>query len=123
MDLIELKEFFESKKGGEMFNFGLSHPFSWRGVYAEVAFSITKGKTSREDILANINKAYSGTFTGYKGGEFSYDDHTPVNFEEDNSRWTDGGYCARLIAKIECGRLYESQEAKLIDIAFGTNQK
>lgn len=73
---------------------------------------------TREEILAKIEKAYSETFYGYKGGEFTFDDYTPVNFEEDTSRYTDGGYCAEWIAKIEGSEMRQSQEERLVKLIF-----
>ena len=52
------------------FNYGISKPFSWRGSYDEVAFSIVEYPMTREEILANIELAYTETFYGYKGGEY-----------------------------------------------------
>ena len=118
MNLFELKDFFQSKKEGSIFSYGLSEPFAWRGAYAEVAFNVIKEETSREDILKCIDMAYSNEFIGYKGGEYYYKDSTNVNFEEDNGRYTDGGHCSQLIAEIEGTKPFVSNEARLVNIAF-----
>ena len=99
MTLKELKDFFENQPSGKLFQFGISRPFSWRGSYDEVAFSIEEYESTREDILNNINDAYIGTYTGYKGGDYNYSDDTTVNFEEDYSRWSDGSYTMNLLLK------------------------
>lgn len=118
MELKEFKDYIENTEKGKKFNYGISEPFSWRGSYDEVAFEILEQPMTREEILVNIEKAYTGTFYGYKGGEYTYKDYTEVNFEKDTSRYTDGGYCAEMIAKIEDGEIYESQEKRLVKLAF-----
>lgn len=118
MELKKFKEHIEEAENEKIFGYGISEPFSWRGSYDEVAFEIIEQPMRREDILANIQKAYNGKFYGYKGGEFTYQDYTEVHFEEDSSSWSDGGYCAEIISKIEGGEPYQSQEFRLIKLAF-----
>ena len=118
MELKEFKQQIEKAEMGKTFDFGISEPFSWRGIYAEVAFEMLEQPMTREEILANIEKAYSEEFYGYKGGTFRYDDHTEVHFESNSGSWTDGGYCANWIAKIEDDEPYESQEMRLVKLAF-----
>ena len=118
MELKEFKQHIEQVETGKTFDYGISEPFSWRGSYNEVAFEILEQTMTRDEILANINKAYEGSFYGYKGGEYTYKDYTEVHFEEDTSRYTDGGYCAEMIAKIEGGETYQSQEMRLVKLAF-----
>ncbi len=118
MELKEFKKQIEQAETGKTFDYGISDPFSWRGSYNEVAFEILDQPMTREEILANIEKAYTGAFYGYKGGEYTYEDYTEVHFEEDSSRWTDGKYCAEMIAKIEVGETYQSQEMRLVKLAF-----
>lgn len=73
---------------------------------------------TREEILTRISLAYSDTFFGYKGGEFTYDDYTNIHFEEDSGSYTDGDYASRWIAKIEDKEKYSDQEDRLVKIAF-----
>jgi len=117
MTLGELKTFIENQEK-QLFDFGLSHPFSWRGSYAEVAFSIEKEQMSKADLLIRIEEALTEEFTGYKGGEFRYTLDTDVNFEMDYSAYSDGGYCRRLISEIEDSQPYETEEQKLVQLAF-----
>lgn len=98
MTLGDLKQYFQNLPEKE-YRFCLSEPFSWRGSYDEVAFSIIEVISSKQDILDNIEKAFTGTFYGYKGGEYTYKDYTPVHFEEDYSSYTDGGYISQLLFK------------------------
>ena len=117
MTLGELKVFVENQEK-QLFDFGLSLPFSWRGSYCEVAFSILKEQTSKVDLLKSIEDALSETFRGYKGGDYNFNLDTEVNFEIDYSDYTDGGYCRRLISEIEDSEPYESEEQKLVRIVF-----
>lgn len=118
MTLKEFKSHIESYPNNHVFNYGISEPFSWRGVYAEVAFDLVEGSMSKEDVLANIQLAYDETFTGYKGGEYRYDDHTDVHFEEDISEYTDGNYTAKWISKIEFKEPLKDNEIRLVKLAF-----
>ena len=118
MTLKDFKQHIESFPNGTSFDFGISQPFSWRGVYAEVAFEMLEKPMTKEEILANIQLAYTETFRGYKGGEYRYGDHTIINFESDKGSWTDGGYVSRWITKIEGTKEYQSQEDKLVKLAF-----
>lgn len=81
MELHELKKYISGFPEGKLFNYGISKPFSWRGSYDEVAFSIVEESMTREEILANIELAYTKTFYGYKGGEYQYNDYLMPNAE------------------------------------------
>ena len=94
--LGELRDFI-SKQSCDILPFGISEPFSWRGSYDEVAFSIIDGKTKKSEILKNIETALSDKFIGYKGGDFHYDTSTVFHFESDFSDWSDGGYVNGLL--------------------------
>lgn len=118
MILKEFKDYIESFPQGTEFEYGISKPFSWRGVYAEVAFEMLEQSMTREEILENINLAYTETFYGYKGGDFTYDDYTDIHFEESHGSWTDGGYTSRWISKLEEDEEYRSQEDRLVKLAF-----
>lgn len=117
MTLGELKTFIENQEK-QTFDFGLSLPFPWRGSYAEVAFSILKEQTSKVDLLKSVDDALSGRFRSYKGRNFNYDLQTDVNFEMDYSAYSDGEYCRRLISEIEDSEPYDTEEQKLVKLAF-----
>lgn len=121
MELKDFKQHIESFPDGKKFDFGISQPFSWRGVYAEVAFEMLEQPMTKEEILANIELAYTETFYGYKGGEYRYHDHTDIHFETDYGSWSDGGYVSCWIAKIEGKEKYQSQEDRLVKLAFSQN--
>lgn len=118
MNLKELKQHIENLPSGSKTEYSLSEPFSWRGIYAEVAFAIENTPSTKEELLANVEKAYNETFTGYKGGDYTYNDYTDVHFEEDTSCYTDGRYTMSKIAEIEKTDSYQSIEHKLINLAF-----
>lgn len=118
MNLGELKKYIESFPDGTRLEYSLSEPFSWRGVYAEVAFSIKDKQCTKEELLAKIEMALSDEFYGYKGGDFRYDEHTPVNFEEDCGSYTDGGYTEKKISEILKLSPASSPEERLVKLAF-----
>lgn len=116
MHLSDLKQHILSFPDGTQFKYGLSQPFSWRGSYDEVAFSIKESSMSKEEVLANIELAYTEKFLGYKGGEYKYNDRTPVNFEEEgHHNYSGGSYTDQMISRIEECR---SQEERLVKLAF-----
>ncbi len=99
MILKELKEMFEKLPDNTVLQHGIGKPTSWRGAYSEVCFPI------EERILAAqckkyIQEAYDETFCGYKGGDYEYDDFTPVNFEDSGSSCSDGVYREEVISDI-----------------------
>lgn len=116
MKLEEFKKHFETSKA-ESFDYGISEPFSWRGSYDEVAFEILEDQMDKSEILRRINMAYTEQFHGYKGGEYRYNDYTEIHFECGHGSWSDGWYCANIIAEIE-GSFYQDQEERLVKLAF-----
>lgn len=118
MTLLEFKKHIESFPGGHIFQYGISEPFSWRGSYDQVAFSIVKEKQTRDDILSKIQKAYDEVFYGWKGGEYRYGNYTNVNFESGISSWTDDRYTIDWIEKIEGEKPYKTPSERLITVAF-----
>jgi len=99
------------------FKFTLSDPFSWRGSYDEVAFSVNEGESTAVDILLKIQHAYREEYIGYKGGKYSYNDSTLVNFEENRTAWSDEQYAKEFIETHSEDKLYSLQE-KLVRLAF-----
>ena len=77
MTIFDLKEYFKNTEEPKFF---LKNYFSWRGNYSEIAFTpSTHG--SKEDTLSLLEDATRRTCTGWKGGEYNYDDDTSVHFE------------------------------------------
>ena len=118
MKLGQLKQYIESLPDGTMFDFSLSYPFSWRGVYAEVAYSVKESPSQKEELLHNVNAAYDGPFIGYKGGDFYYDDDTQIHFEEGQSAWSDGRYTEDWISKLLHTATVASPEERLVSLLF-----
>ena len=86
--LGELRGFIENLPEDKTFRFSLDGPFSWRGNYQEVGFCIVRRECSKKELLEVVNDAFTGTFEGYKGGEYTYDEETRINFENDDSCYT-----------------------------------
>lgn len=122
MNLKELKSHFLSFPEGTIFKFGLSEPFSWRRVYAEVAFDVIKEETTREEILENIEGAYTKRFYGHKGGIYTYSDYTDIHFEKSSSDYTDGTYRLELLRSVNQDRVFGSPEEQLVETLFPNNK-
>ena len=118
MDLGEFKRHIEGTKKGTKFEYGISNPFSWRGSYDEVAFSIIETASTREEILEKIEEALTGVFYGWKGGEYKYQSYTTVNFEEGEGRYSDGEYCLEIIKKIDGEETPKTLEGRVVKLAF-----
>ena len=118
MTLKELKAHFEAFQPDHIFEYTLSMPFSWRGSYNQVAFSVDKGSMTAEEALRSVNFAYSTGFEGYKGGEFYYNDETHVHFENEYGAYSDGGYTLRKIIEIAGHPTCETLQGLLVKLAF-----
>lgn len=118
MTLGELKNRFEQMEKGKILAYKLSEPFSWRGIYDEVAFEILEEDSTREENLEEIEKALIEEFRGYKGGEFKYDLDTEIHFEYNSSSYTDGGYSRNLIQRIKGEEQFETVEEELVNLIF-----
>lgn len=80
-----MKKYFEDTEKPKFF---LTDVFSWRGIYAEVAFTPSKTGT-REESLALIERALTERFCGYKGDVFTYNVYTNVHFELERCEFDD----------------------------------
>ena len=67
---------------------GLGDPDSWRGSYNELAFDIVENITIQQMIDCAKN-CIGMQFTGYKGGEFVFDENTSINIDSYGD-YTDG---------------------------------
>lgn len=114
MTLGQLKEKIENLPVGFSLNYSLSEPFSWRGSYEEVCFSIENCSQMREELLNIIEKALTEDFEGYKGGLYRYDEYTLVNFEHSPSSYTDGDYTKKKIEELS-DKGFVDMEELLID--------
>lgn len=79
MTLRELIKFLETSldKGYRLLKPGITHPHSYRGYYDELAFEPTEQEWI-EDVLSMARACVGVTFTGWKGGEFTMHEYTPV---------------------------------------------
>lgn len=77
MYLNDLIEFLEERDPGTPVPLGFDNPHSYRGYYDELAFE-PKENTTIGDMLACAKQAVGSTYGGYKGGEFTMDEYSPV---------------------------------------------
>lgn len=75
--ILELKQYFQNTKELKFF---LNDFFSWGGNYSEIAFTPTLNGT-KEESLSILEDATRVTCSGLNGGQYNYDDYTPVHFE------------------------------------------
>jgi hypothetical protein len=116
MTIKEFKSIIERTIGVTELRYGISEPFSWRGSYDEVAFEILDEPMSKQEVLRRVDLACTGTYDGYKGGEYRYDESTQVNFESGWGQYSDGEYCSEWIAKLENSSAYKDQETRLVTL-------
>lgn len=77
MTLGALIEWLEGQDPEMVVKDGFGSPHSDRGDYSELAFT-PEPEAKIADMLANARRALGGTFEGWKGGEFTMGEHTPV---------------------------------------------
>jgi hypothetical protein len=73
---------------------------SWRGVYSEAALGYSAGimKTAGE-LLANLKSAIDGReFTGWKGGDYTYTENTPLHIDNPGN-YQQGGEISKIEVK------------------------
>lgn len=79
-------------------NFAPYESGSWRGVYAEgCIFVHPDGESYLSEMLPFIADLKTGAHYGYKGGEYEYNDDTPLNFEPESSVWSDGDFFQQML--------------------------
>lgn len=84
MNLGELAAALERKDGSlkirfEFGQFGPSKLASWRGDYAQLAVEYAEfAEITVGEFLKILREADGKTFTGYKGGEFTMNERTPI---------------------------------------------
>lgn len=60
--------------------YGFTNAHSWRGIYAEVAFEPALNVTVKE-MRAEVTRALTETFEGYKGGDHTYGEWTYAHLD------------------------------------------
>lgn len=79
-------------------NFAPYEAGSWRGVYAEGCIFVNRNSEScLSEMLPFITELKTYTHYGYKGGEYKYNDDTPLNFELERSAWSDGYFFRQML--------------------------
>lgn len=59
---------------------------SWRGVYAQLSIDTHRGEPfTAIELLKDARDADGGTFTGWKGGDYTMDLSTPVWADEEGT--------------------------------------
>jgi hypothetical protein len=66
---------------------GLGKPHSWRGSDDELAFDIVEN-ISIQEMLDCAKDCIGKQFTGYKGGDYIFDENTTINIDSYGD-WTD----------------------------------
>lgn len=69
---------------------GITSPHSYRGYYNELAFEPIEGVTVAA-MLADARSAVGATYTGWKGGEYTMSENTPVHIAVEGSTGTELG--------------------------------
>lgn len=62
---------------------GLGREHSYRGYYSELAFTPTNEPSLATAVKDACDRALSDEYTGWKGGEYRYNDRTPLWFAMD----------------------------------------
>lgn len=79
-----LADLLDALPGDAVVSNGFDHPHSWRGIYAEVAFQrATNVRVSA--MRADVERALTEVFEGWKGGDYSYDRYTPAHLSIEGS--------------------------------------
>lgn len=79
-------------------NFAPYESGSWRGIYAEGCIFVNRNSESYlSEMLPFITELKTYTHYGYKGGEYKYNNDTPLNFELERSAWSDGYFFRQML--------------------------
>ncbi len=57
---------------------GLGEEHSYRGYYSDLSFEPEGTSSSVAEVLAACERALKNTYEGYKGGDYTYADDTPL---------------------------------------------
>ena len=81
----------------------LSRPHSYRGYYCDLAFENDSGTCQAGELLAVCKSAIGKTFEGYKGGNYTMKESTPVWIAE-------YGCCGVKLIALHEGGEYETDD-------------
>lgn len=57
---------------------GVSNPHSYRGYYSDLALEPSPPQNTVGEFWSMLSEANGATFEGYKGGDFTMDENTPL---------------------------------------------
>jgi len=77
MTLGELITFLKNRDPNIVSPLGFGSPHSYRGYYEQLAFEPMPNRTVAQ-MLSDAEYALGRTFCGYKGGDFTMKEYTPV---------------------------------------------
>lgn len=81
-------------------NFAPHDSGSWRGSYGEACIFVNmEGESYLEECIPFIEQLRTGSHFGYKGGEYTYNEDTPLNFETDSWVWSDNETFEQLLSE------------------------
>ncbi|MCK5604415.1 hypothetical protein KAR91_21170 [Candidatus Pacearchaeota archaeon] len=92
MTLGELIVALESHDQDRVIPLGFNNPHSYRGYYDELAFEPAENVTVGA-MLKDAKSALGKTFTGYKGGDYTMNEHTDVHLSFH-------GHCGETLGKV-----------------------
>ena len=123
MNLGELKAIVDTWTA-ESFCFTRSFegPHSYRGRYNEVAFSSTSARRAVWLIKDDLYSAMTDTFTGWKGGEYQYDDFTPVHLSTMGSSSDEEGKEFEILIEF-MNKEYFSVHGFYSDVCYNTSMQ
>lgn len=78
INLGELLKRLNQENPNNYLSFGLGYAHSNRGYYDEIGFEIVENVSIKEMKLL-IKDVIGRTFTGYKGGKYTYNENTLIN--------------------------------------------
>lgn len=79
-----LADLLDAVPGDAVVTHGFSNPHSWRGIYAEAAFERAEN-VQVSAMRADVERALTKVFEGWKGGDYSYGRYTPAHLSTEGS--------------------------------------
>jgi hypothetical protein len=80
MTIKELRMLLETQPKDKVCAFGFGYPHAHRGYYDHVSFPPNENDITIQQMLDYLKDAVNHHFEGWKGGEYYYNDTTPVHF-------------------------------------------
>lgn len=96
MNVKDLLELLDQQLQNREVPLGIGKWFSWRGVYAELAFDV-RPRVAVGNMRAAVESALrAGMMSGWKGGDYTILPSTPVHLESCQRDYTDGDFARRV---------------------------